>query len=302
MKSMLSASSSPKFSVYRDQVLQNVMPSWCSHENAEILLIESGNFTLYVGNELQTGGPGSLIVIPPNRLHKISTTTDSDVCFLCLNIQSDIAAFMHTADGISPLDFLSASFTHPVVQMEKSQLQWVTSLFYRLMHEKEEYVPVSLLCCCSLLELLLSEITRIYNEFPIETSEQLDDKYAQPDISRIIKNVIQYINANYRKDITLSTLAQEFWLNPSYLSRQFKINVGMTLTEFITNLRIYSAKVALLTTNKSISEIALDSGFNSIPYFTLVFKNSEGMSPKQFRKEHQQLASPFKVPSSPPEK
>src|SRR5699024_8451656 len=92
-------------------------------------------------------------------------------------------------------------------------------------------------------------------------------------------------NQNFQEDINLSRIAQEFWLNPSYLSRQFKYHVGINITEFITRQRLNFAKILLTITDKSISEIALEAGYNNISYFNTVFKNQVGITPGQYRKE-----------------
>lgn len=106
------------------------------------------------------------------------------------------------------------------------------------------------------------------------------------ELSLLIKKAIQYIDQNYAEDISLEQIAGVLWVNPSYLSRQFKINVGISFTEFISRKRTYMAKSLLVNSDRTVADIALAVGFRNIPYFNSVFKRDTGLSPRQFRRKH----------------
>ncbi len=89
---------------------------------------------------------------------------------------------------------------------------------------------------------------------------------------------------NLSKKLTLSNIAEFVHFNPVYFHRIFKRETGQTPAEFLTEARIENAKKELCTTEKSITEIALESGFESSAYFGSVFKNHTEMTPKDFRK------------------
>ena len=103
--------------------------------------------------------------------------------------------------------------------------------------------------------------------------------------SQLIKGVISYINENYMENIHLGSIAKKFWVSPSYLSRQFREKLGLTITLFIMEHRIYIAKKLLLTTDAQIAEIADKVGFNSVAYFNTVFKRIAGVSPREYRSQ-----------------
>ncbi|HYX51573.1 MAG TPA: helix-turn-helix transcriptional regulator, partial [Ktedonobacteraceae bacterium] len=71
---------------------------------------------------------------------------------------------------------------------------------------------------------------------------------------------------------------------PSYLSRVFKKEMGITLTDYINKLRIEEAKYMLDHRNISVSEAALSVGFNDPNYFSKVFTKLEHMAPHDYRK------------------
>ena len=92
-----------------------------------------------------------------------------------------------------------------------------------------------------------------------------------------------YLQEHLSEDITLQTLAEEFHLNPSYISQLFKNELGMKYHDYLTKLRMDKARALLASTGKSITEIAGETGFRDYRVFTKVFKSAEGESPSAFR-------------------
>ena len=122
----------------------------------------------------------------------------------------------------------------------------------------------------SLLSLLLSET--IY--------EKDDNKKHIYDIS-IIKD---YLDNNYLKKISLDNLSKKFFINKFYLTRLFKNTYGVTVNEYIINKKITKAKELLRFSDLSIESISLECGINDNNYFSRLFKQVEGISPKEYRK------------------
>lgn len=275
------------FSVYDvESDLRMLPPAWSSHEQAEFKCIIRGNYELYIGNQRYGVGPGDIVVIPPNKLHRMQPLDVGDFSYIVLMLHADIREALCQRGGEHLLDFFACAAGHPVLCLDKSRSTWILMLFRRVLEETRSQERYAASCAFDLVELIIAEAARQYRDVP-ETEADAELQYEKPDISRLIKNVIQYINQNFREDINLSRIAQEFWLNPSYLSRQFKYHVGVNITEYIARQRLAYAKHQLTITDKSISEIALETGYNNISYFNTVFKSRVGVPPKQYRRERQ---------------
>lgn len=108
-------------------------------------------------------------------------------------------------------------------------------------------------------------------------------KNQNKDSMTIIANVIQYILQHYGDDLTLEKLAAEVHVSNSYLSRLFKKEQGMTLSNYIQTIRLQEAKELLSSTNLKTYEIAEKVGISDPVYFSKLFKRAEGLSPKEFR-------------------
>ncbi|MFK9094399.1 helix-turn-helix domain-containing protein [Bacillus salipaludis] len=101
----------------------------------------------------------------------------------------------------------------------------------------------------------------------------------------IVEIVKQYINENIGEQrLSRVSIANRVYLNPDYLTRLFKKETGLSLTDYLQQHRIEYAKRLLLETNLTISEIALASGYSNFSYFSTVFKKVTKSNPVEYRK------------------
>lgn len=105
------------------------------------------------------------------------------------------------------------------------------------------------------------------------------ERYSGP-----IKEAMDYIEANFRAELTLKEVAKHVHLNPSYLSTLFKEEIQLSFSEYVTRMRLQQAKNLLLTTNLTITDIAEQVGYHTTKYFIKVFKEQENMTPNAYRK------------------
>ncbi len=94
-----------------------------------------------------------------------------------------------------------------------------------------------------------------------------------------------YLAAHHNERLTLGRGAQEACLSPFHFSRLFTTAFGETPHEFVTRIRIDSAKRLLLSENRSVTDICLDVGYESLGSFSSRFRSLTGLSPAAFRRE-----------------
>ncbi len=99
-----------------------------------------------------------------------------------------------------------------------------------------------------------------------------------------IHQICHYIHTHYFEPLSLESLSRQFFISPCYLSHQFKNVTGYTLTRYIQMTRICNAQYMLQNTDKAISVLATECGFNSFSQFNRIFQNLCGQSPSSFRK------------------
>ena len=103
-------------------------------------------------------------------------------------------------------------------------------------------------------------------------------------MSEIIPEILDFINTNIASNVTLSMLASKYFYNPSYFSRYFKYNCGITLSQYIQQKRVEKAYHMILETKLPIEKIAFSVGYNSEKQFYRAFKKHYGDSPSSVRR------------------
>ena len=101
--------------------------------------------------------------------------------------------------------------------------------------------------------------------------------------SKLISDVLQYLDEHYKEDISLQQLADRFFVNASYLSRLFKEEVGHIFTKHVMRLRVEKAQHLLKTTHLKIYEVSEAVGYSDVKYFNKIFKDFTGLTPAEYR-------------------
>lgn len=96
--------------------------------------------------------------------------------------------------------------------------------------------------------------------------------------------ILQYVDENLERDITLETLAELSGLTPTYFSDLFSKTLGVRPVEFVNRRRIQRAQLLLGSTDMTIQEIADAVGIHSAAYFSRLFHRIAGMPPRRYRK------------------
>lgn len=122
-------------------------------------------------------------------------------------------------------------------------------------------------------------------QFFIEFNRVVNMQNGTQDSAKLnqLQPVIDYLNENYRKDITLAELSDIIGLSPQYLCRLFKECLNLRPFEYLARKRVQQAKLLLLEDKLNINEIASEVGYNDCSYFCAVFKRHEMLSPAEFR-------------------
>lgn len=180
----------------------------------------------------------------------------------------------------------------------------------RLFKEGMFTIKEAYLLYTSILYLFPREGTRVYSRF-FEGYEQLYYRYGtaeamiddlvlmtldifmkgnETNISQIsnkkVKEIMLYIRNHFNQEISIQHLADQFYLSPNYMCQLFKKEVGETIVEHISRLRIEYACKILVETDLSIYQIGEKCGFQDYFYFTRIFKRHLKMTPTQYREKN----------------
>lgn len=175
-------------------------------------------------------------------------------------------------DILHPKLLNQLALTHPLhCNLNEEEIQDFISKVDILWHEQQHRELLSRVKANAVINEMLVDIIR-------KSSPD-----TMPINNRIVHDMVDYLQANYRTNISLVELAAEFSLTPNYCGHLFKKIMGITYNDYLNNLRLKNACKALLSSSASIKEIAADSGFNSLEYFYTTFKKFYGVTPAKYR-------------------
>jgi AraC-like DNA-binding protein len=129
-----------------------------------------------------------------------------------------------------------------------------------------------------LVERLESEENKLSVVLEMITIVRSVEDVTNAPIVEMVKKVIENEQAD-----SVSEIAEKVGVSRFYLQHVFKKNTGTTITEYKNSVRLTKAKLLLVTTDESITDIALKCGFETSSYFSEVFKASEQISPSKYR-------------------
>lgn len=244
-------------------VLETTYPVHC-HDFYEIEIITEGEGTQLLNGNTYYLKKGDAYIIKPTDFHSIST----DNTLKLYNIKFDEALLSDTV-FIKHIDLASDYFAHIDAEHFDMILSVIKTLEEEISHQKEYSTAMK----HNLLEHLVINIMR--NCKKGETVLQ----------DARLKNLLSYINQNYKSRLCLEDAARAVGYTPSYFSYWFHKTIGKTFIEYLNNLRLAEAKKLLLSTSKSATEIGFEVGFSSFSGFLKEFKKKYAITPSALRKD-----------------
>lgn len=147
--------------------------------------------------------------------------------------------------------------------------------------------PRHVLLSEALIEVLAAGSLSEINAYMTQYLQQLLERLQQVDEAKmageLIDRVKGYIGTHFAENLTLSVLAEIFYVSPVYLSRLFKKKTGTNFVEYLTTLRIEKAKEFLSDPNLKVYHVAEMVGYENPRYFARLFKEATGMVPQEYR-------------------
>ena len=252
--------------------------SW--HEQIELLYFHRGNAAVYCNDRTYIAHSGDMVLINPYEIHRVSYESDSPE-YDCLMI--DAALYRDTQQGICEkryFDLLSGSHVHfeNHFRPDTDILTHIQSLCTELREKQIAYElsiksHVFALFVCLFRNHICSGTT-FYQL--IQNIERYDR----------IKPALDYMQAHLSEHISLEALANVCNVSPSHFCRLFRQFTGTTPVQYLINIRLHEAAVLLKKSDKSVTQIAYEVGFDDVEYLSRRFKKQFGLTPTQVKKQN----------------
>lgn len=247
------------------------------HDEVEILAGKSGCKQICVGDKTVKITPGDVAVINRRVPHLTKElepyTADQMLQFRIEKLRAK--EFEHMNRYIS---VLITGGEKPLVLIDKKEeaakeiIRYITLMNEEEQKRRENYE----MFIRGYMELILGTLYR--NNILKDAGEAYNN-----DAVKKIWPVIEYIDKNYSKPLTLDELSGILNMNKQYFCRIFRKAVNTTPTEYINFVRVWKAENLLTTTDESVLEISMTVGFSSVSYFNRIFKKMKKTTPTVYR-------------------
>jgi len=251
------------------------------HPELELTLILESSGKRFIGDSIESFGPGDLVLVGENTPHFWCNELplSEDDCSLAIVVQFSkdfLGDCFFKLTGAEHIDKLINNSSRGACLSSSSTKALITKKILSIL-EAETFEKT----------LLLLEILNIFAKSEVRylSSPGFKPYLNETDYTRMNK-VYNHVYNNICNSFDVSEIADLLNMSVSAFSHYFKKRTQKTFTQFINEARIGNAKRLLMETDKSIAEIAYESGYNSLSNFNKQFYSLVKYSPKTFRKNY----------------
>ena len=257
----------------------NPLVRWHYHEEYELHLIVASRGKVFVGDYIGHFEPGHLVLTGPRLPHNwISTDVPPEgVALRDVVLQFADAPLRRAAELIPEL-----AEALPLLERARHGIE-----FFGMSQEaKERYTRVKqshgLQRFSEFTELLSALVA--CSDYRLLSTVQLQSFEDDASLAKI-SGIVDYITENCSSQFSMAEICERVGMTESSFSRYFRRATGNTFTDFVNRLRINKACQLLMETDRYITNVCYDVGFNNVANFNRRFLQVKGMTPKEFRRQ-----------------
>lgn len=248
------------------------------HSYGEILLVGTGRTNIYkVGRCTYELVPDDFVLVWPMEMHAIVDADRENALVIqfsnaFINSLFDLQRIMHMYRNLHVI----CRCTHPELAAKLKVLtERMKEIFY------SDRLGREIRCCMLLMEFMLT-LSEYRKELAPDLHEQ--QHHYTGDVMHRMMIVTDYIKNNLTADdLSQGAMAEMAGISKDYFSRTFKNITGMNYSKWMNMIRLEKASELLAQDGRTLTEVAMLSGFQSIPSFNRVFREEKGMAPGEYR-------------------
>ena len=248
------------------------------HDEFEIIYVRSGFLTVSISGESYIGKTGEAFVVSPGNLHLMgsqSGTVDYYTFLFPLKYISFRTDDMLDEKLLEPLNSGHLMICARVNDTAKELCEQLIKIYEAKNDESESKITTQVRTKIILLQFILEMWKK---GFVIENDTS--------GRNTVEKEMVSYIQQNFTGKISLREFGEQFHLSEKYISRYFKEHFHITLSQYVTYLRLEHAKQLLQDTDIPVTDVAMQSGYQNVSYFIRSFQKAYAVSPLKYRKNN----------------
>lgn len=247
---------------------------------AELIFVIDGSGYETINGMTHRMEPGTVSFVLPHHMHETKSDEGAMIRkYCCMFDMNMLFGSSHDAE-LNGWLYQVGSELPSFASFSGDEAAQLKSIFSSLMFE---YANTNLQGRTNMIRNKLSEALIMFirrvgsGDYPLSSLDHRDDSHA------LFWPVLHYVHVHYAEKLTLESIAGLFHISAPYVSRLFRENTGRSFLEYVHWLRINNAATMLITTDKLITDIAYETGFESLRTFSRVFREVKRKTPREYR-------------------
>jgi len=245
----------------------------------EVGYIISGSRKIITPTRTYDASAGMVGITHPYIYHKSVAVAEEEYEYVLIRFTPEYVEPLLQEVGSTFVDKIN---DQTIFRFSPESQKKIQTMFLDIVEEYEKALPHREFILQGLLFRLLFAI---YEEKLSESSVIVNANTLTPPIMQ----ALAYVETNFKGNPTLEELAKKVGFSTAYFSRLFSKQMGMSYTEYLDKIKIKHVQILLTQTNKTIMEIAEETGYCHGNYLNTQFKKHFGMTPGQYRKKNKEL-------------
>ena len=264
------------FKIFHIRDKKDIKFEYHHHDFSKIVILIDGDLTYYIEGKAYILKPWDILFVNKNEIHKPVVNPNKYYERIVIWLNPDfMAKYAQGNNNLLKCFEVAIKNNYNLLRLNMKSIDIIKNLIQDIQNCNNSNEFGSEI----LKESLFVQLMVLMNRLFLNSDKNRDIEDIQYD--KTIEGVLNYINSNLENDLSIDTIASEFFISKYYLMRKFKNQIGSSIHNYVVQKRLILAR-SLLSDGLSMSSVCSRCGFNDYSSFVRAFKKVYGVSPSNY--------------------
>ena len=264
------------FKIFHIRDKKDIKFEYHHHDFSKIVILIDGDLTYYIEGKAYILKPWDILFVNKNEIHKPVVNSDKYYERIVIWLNPDfMAKYAQGNNDLLKCFEVAIKNNYNLLRLNMKSIEVIKNLIQDIQNCNNSNEFGSEI----LKESLFVQLMVLMNRLFLNSDKNRDIEDIQYD--KTIEGVLNYINSNLENDLSIDTIASEFFISKYYLMRKFKNQIGSSIHNYVVQKRLILAR-SLISEGLSMSSVCSRCGFNDYSSFVRAFKKVYGVSPSNY--------------------
>lgn len=264
------------FKIFHIRDKKDIKFEYHHHDFSKIVILIDGDLTYYIEGKAYILKPWDILFVNKNEIHKPVVNPNKYYERIVIWLNPDfMAKYAQGNNDLLKCFEVAIKNNYNLLRLNMKSIEVIKNLIQDIQNCNNSNEFGSEI----LKESLFVQLMVLMNRLFLNSDKNRDIEDIQYD--KTIEGVLNYINSNLENDLSIDTIASEFFISKYYLMRKFKNQIGSSIHNYVVQKRLILAR-SLISDGLSMSSVCSRCGFNDYSSFVRAFKKVYGVSPSNY--------------------